>query len=138
MDVAAQRYNAGTFELNGFGRLSDIEGDVECLRRAKGVNMMLDTIPIWKTHDASDGDNRHGRNEPTVFLHDFRLNGGQHFLLRAFGPDNRALDRSARLIFYQDLNVSADRADHKSAQKQEGEHTQRLALKLPEISDLRT
>ncbi len=112
MDVAPQGDNARTFKLNGFGRLSDVERDVECLRRAKGVNVMLDIIPIWKTHDASDGDNRNGRNELTVFLHDFRLNGGQHFLLRAFCPDNRPLDGSARLIFHENLNVSADRADH--------------------------
>ena len=72
--------------------------------------MMLDIIPIWKTHDASDGDNRNGRNELTVFLHDFRLNGGQRFLLRAFCPDHRTLDGPAGLIFHENLNVSADRA----------------------------
>jgi hypothetical protein len=111
MDVAPQGDNARTFELNGFGRLPDVERDVECLRRAKGVDMMLDVIPIRKTHDASDGDNSNRRNKLAVFLHDFRLNGGQRFLLRPFGPDNRSLDRSARLIFDENLNVSAERAD---------------------------
>jgi hypothetical protein len=111
MDVAPQGDNARTFELNGFGRLPDVERDVERLRRAEGVDMMLDIIPIWKTHDASDGDNRNRRNELAVFLHDFRLNGGQRFLLRPFGPDNRSLDWSARLIFDENLNVSAEPAD---------------------------
>jgi hypothetical protein len=112
MDVAPQGDNARTFELNGFWRLPDVERDVERLRRAEGVDMMLDIIPIWKTHDASDGDNRNRRNELAVFLHDFRLNGGQRFLLRPFGPDNRSLDGSARLILDENLNVSAERADH--------------------------
>ena len=97
--------------------------------------MMLDIIPIWKTHDASDGDNRNGRNELTVFLHDFRLNGGQRFLLRAFCPDHRTLDGPACLIFHENLNVSADRGDHESVQNEEREPTCRLSQKWPDTSD---
>jgi hypothetical protein len=112
MDVAPQGYNSRMFKLNGFGRLSDVERDIECLRRTKGVHMMLDIIPVWKTHDAPHRDNSNGRNELAIFLHNFRLNRRETAFLRAFGPDNRPLDGSARLIPHNNLNVSADGADH--------------------------
>ena len=100
---------------------------------------MLDVIPIWKTHDAPHGNNGNGRNKLTVFLHNFRLSGGERLLLRAFRPDHRALYGTSRLILHENLNVCADRADRQGAQKQETKQARPLALGLrPGISDART
>src|SRR5687768_6892288 len=68
VNVAADGYDSGRVELDGDGRLADVQGKLKAPRRRDGVDLVTDVVAVRKLDPRSRLHRKDVRHEVAVFL----------------------------------------------------------------------